>query len=159
MTLRVSASLYFAPLVLPFLTRGAPSTQNPDPDITINILVHFLPVCSPNHLSISLSWGHTAHAVLYPASFIWRYNEIESSLELLLWCFCSFGNAYSLQQNQTIQISKKEKKKESSVISPSRDNDCRHCAAYWDWFMNQTSISVVEIYCQLVEGCAEKVCS
>lgn len=58
------------------------------------------------------------------------------------------GNAYSLQQNQTVQKSKKQKKK----------NLCNRCCIL-RLIHESKNISVVEIYCQLVEGCAKKVCS
>ena len=59
------------------------------------------------------------------------------------------GNAYSLQQNQTIQKSKKKKKKR--IL-------CDRCCIL-RLIHESKNISVVEIYCQLVEGCAKKVYS
>ena len=58
------------------------------------------------------------------------------------------GNAYSLQQNQKIQKSKKKKKR---IL-------CNRCCIL-SLIHESKNISVIEIYCQLVEGCAKKVCS
>lgn len=61
--------------------------------------------------------------------------------------FLFIGNAYSLQQNQTIQKSKIKKR-----------IPCNRCCIL-RLIHESKNISVVEIYCQLVEGCAKKVCS